>query len=61
MTHGTLTGYTTHGCRCDPCRQAMRAYHQSRKVEVDREALRDVLLEMFPLGLTDDCPARQAA
>ena len=24
--HGTLGGYVHHGCRCAPCRTAMRAY-----------------------------------
>lgn len=62
MSHGTLTGYT-YGCRCDECKLAMREYHQRRcpPPSVDREALADLLQELFPKGLTDDCPAARAA
>jgi hypothetical protein len=63
MKHGTLTGYTTHACRCEECRAAMRAYHVRRgagPLEVDRDLICDLLHELFPDGLTDDCPARRA-
>jgi hypothetical protein len=30
--HGTLTGYTTYGCRCDLCREAMSIYHAERRL-----------------------------
>lgn len=26
--HGTITGYTTRGCRCDRCRRAWREYRR---------------------------------
>jgi hypothetical protein len=33
--HGTVSGYRSHGCRCDLCRKAqseyMKAYHHNRK------------------------------
>lgn len=36
INHGTLTGYTTHACRCPDCRAAntaySRAYRQRHKV-----------------------------
>jgi hypothetical protein len=43
MRHGTRH---SHKCRCEEC----------RKPKVDHEALRDLLLELFPDGLTEDCP-----
>lgn len=30
LTHGTASGYTHHGCRCDACREARNAYRRSR-------------------------------
>ena len=61
--HGTLDGYTHHACRCPQCRQAMSHYHHTHNPTVvqDRTAMRNLLQELFPLGLTDDCPARQHA
>ena len=35
--HGTLTAYTDHRCRCDPCRAAMRAYYREYRAR-KREA-----------------------
>lgn len=29
--HGTLTGYTSYGCKCDACRDASREYRKNRK------------------------------
>lgn len=66
--HGTPTGYTTDKCRCPDCREAQRVYHQewrARRREVirddeARELLRELLNDVFPFGLTDDCPARKA-
>jgi cytidine deaminase len=61
--HGTVGGYTNHGCRCGECRAAMSEYLRRRRCglsePVDREALKDLLHELFPDGLTDDCPARR--
>ena len=31
--HGTLTGYSNDGCRCDPCRDAYRAYTAARQAK----------------------------
>lgn len=30
FTHGTDSGYRNHGCRCDPCKEAGRAYNALR-------------------------------
>lgn len=67
--HGTRTGYT-YGYRCADCREAARVEEQNRarrrgvrprtagvRTDESFEALRDVLHELFPHGLTDDCPA----
>jgi hypothetical protein len=63
MTHGTNSGYA-HGCRCTACTKpavtTTGARYQRRKpLQVDRKLLSDLLQDMFPLGLTDDCPARR--
>lgn len=29
--HGTLTGYTSWGCKCDPCKDSQRRYYAGRK------------------------------
>jgi hypothetical protein len=39
----------------------VKQHKQSGLAGVDRKALADLLNEMFPLGLTDDCPARRKA
>lgn len=71
--HGKLWTYNS-GCRCDPCRDVASVYRKARRarcgpskprgekfnLDVEREALGDLLNELFPLGLTDDCPARKA-
>lgn len=31
-THGTVGGYTNHGCRCTECREAWRIYHADWRV-----------------------------
>lgn len=31
--HGTLTGYSNDGCRCEPCSDAYRAYYQARRAK----------------------------
>jgi len=28
--HGTNNGYVNHGCRCEPCHEANKAYQRSR-------------------------------
>jgi hypothetical protein len=61
--HGTPARYFHHGCRCDQCHKAACEYNRDRLghgVKVDKAAMRDLLHELFPLGLTDDCPARQS-
>jgi hypothetical protein len=64
MKHGTMYAYNKLGCRCDACKQARRdLYHGGRHGPQDAvatELLTEILQEMFPLGLTDDCPARKA-
>jgi hypothetical protein len=55
--------YTHERCRCDPCRSAQREYQRdydrrrrrtaaSSDIQVDRNALADLLHELFPDGLT---------
>lgn len=68
IPHGTPSGYSYHRCRCDVCRTAWRRknrakYHERMGdvVKVDRDRLSDLLNELFPMGLTDDCPARRSA
>jgi hypothetical protein len=76
MKHGTTYAYRTRRCRCELCREAhsasMRDYKARKRggppalprgsyAKVDEEFLSDLLHELFPDGLTDDCPARRAA
>lgn len=71
IKHGTLTGYV-NGCRCDPCADARRAYQRDYRARTRtarlageprtteaRQWLADLLHELAPDGLTDDCPARR--
>lgn len=60
MKHGTLTGYD-RGCRCEACRHTQSDYAAARNagLRVDHKLLGDLLHELFPDGLTDDCPARR--
>jgi len=64
MIHGTVNAYNHHGCRCSECRGAMRRAAHARNsrgmVVKDRHLMRDLLGELFPLGLTPDCPVRKA-
>ena len=39
--HGTLDGYTNWGCRCAPCRQAMRDYQQDYRARRTESAPAD--------------------
>lgn len=43
MTHGTISGYTWHGCRCDACTRAqrvrMREYRKRRTTGVPSDRL----------------------
>jgi hypothetical protein len=73
MRHGTVYAYR-EGCRCEACRAAhaaaRRDYNERKRGEPveargsyskdDRDFLSDLLHELFPDGLTDDCPARRA-
>ncbi len=63
MNHGTITGYATLRCRCTECKQAGRNYNAERRGNpiVDENRLSDLLHELFPDGLTDECPVRQRA
>lgn len=62
MVHGTVSGYSHGGCRCDACRSAMREYHRRHRrgergsFDPLEDALSDLLHELFPNGLTPDCP-----
>lgn len=48
MNHGSLTAYIYHGCRCDPCRAAMRDHMRAYqpRYRADRIAR----------GVCIDCP-----
>jgi hypothetical protein len=59
VRHGTTYSYDVRACRCEECREA-KAYARGN-VKVDEKLLSDLLHELFPDGLTDDCPARKAA
>jgi hypothetical protein len=73
VKHGTAHAYRTACCRCETCREAhaetQRRYRERRYgprtpargsySKVDQEFLSDLLHELFPDGLTDDCPARR--
>lgn len=68
MIHGTRSTYVNHGCRCDECKAANAArsraiYHGERlaPLHADEARFADLLHELAPDGLTDDCPARRAA
>ncbi len=37
-SHGTRSGYSNHGCRCDPCREAGNAYERARPSRTPRAA-----------------------
>jgi hypothetical protein len=59
--HGTTSRYVK-GCRCPECTQAITEYQRRRRqstdrADIDRHGLSDLLNELFPHGLTDDCPA----
>jgi hypothetical protein len=61
LTHGTMNAYNNRGCRCDACRAAKRELRKpADPATTSHELLMEVLQDMFPLGLTDDCPARKA-
>lgn len=55
--HGSPQSYKD-GCRCDECRWAMSRYNRDRPPS-RRDQLADALNELFPYGLTDDCPWAQ--
>jgi hypothetical protein len=73
MRHGTAYAYRKGGCRCEACRAEHAAKQREWKERkygapvrprgpVDRfgeDLLSDLLHELFPDGLTDDCPARR--
>jgi queuine/archaeosine tRNA-ribosyltransferase len=64
MKHGKYSTYTNHRCRCEACRRANREHSAHlRKGDGTRHLHTEfahLLHELFPLGLTDDCPARKA-
>lgn len=63
--HGTVNAYVNRGCRCEACRRAHSDYQRERRPRrysayAERfDHLRDLLIELAPDGLTDDCPARR--
>jgi hypothetical protein len=69
VPHGTASGYSYHGCRCDECRaawarskrewRARRRGSPTTSYEGPNPALSRLLDELFPDGLTDECPARR--
>jgi hypothetical protein len=57
LKHGTENAYKNRGCRCELCLAARR--EDRRAPGVDHGLIADLLNELFPFGLTDDCPARR--
>lgn len=56
--HGTRSRYANQRCRCEDCREAhavAQRLYRRREIPVD-PAMRDLLNELFPFGLTNDCP-----
>jgi hypothetical protein len=50
LTHGTLTAYVSHKCRCGPCRNSWNAYYRERRYQAKCvQALKDTL-NRKPLG-----------
>ena len=58
MIHGTYNAYVYHRCRCLRCKRANADYRRGLRglAAVDHDALSDLLNELVPYGLTDDCP-----
>lgn len=46
--HGTAGGYINHHCRCQPCREAERAYHRDRAL-VDEPKTNEIRRDLFLL------------
>jgi hypothetical protein len=73
VRHGTTYAYRKAACRCEPCRaahaKAQREWKERKygapvpkrayNTQADQDFLADLLHELFPDGLTDDCPARR--
>jgi hypothetical protein len=57
INHGTWYAYLKRGCRCESCLDAAREHYFTPSV--DHDFLSDLLNDLFPFGLTDDCPARR--
>ena len=58
LNHGTITGYTTFGCRCDACANAGREWRHQRNLK--RRKARPPMLPVEPLfGLLDDSNRRE--
>lgn len=58
VIHGTITGYTGGGCRCDACAAAGKEWRRKRQEK--KRAMRPPNLPVEPLyGLLDDSNRRE--
>lgn len=66
--HGTRNGYQHHGCRCDPCKDANRAYmlaynaaNPRKNGAYERAVNYEAQLRRIERGLPDDDPRHGTA
>lgn len=64
--HGTLSGYTNHGCRCGDCRSAWNAYQREYRLRLVERPVPDDAHGRYTTYLSwscrcDDCRAAWAA
>lgn len=58
MMHGTISGYTSGGCRCEPCMEAGREWRRKRQAKI--VANRPPKLPVAPIyALLDDSNRRR--
>lgn len=59
LTHGTITGYTTHGCRCEPCAEAGARWREKRKARYAAKPKPPMLPVEPILAILDDYNRRE--
>jgi hypothetical protein len=57
--HGTIRGYTTHRCRCEPCKAAWATYHRDYRAQ--RKAAKKLAVLADALAARDALAEREAA
>jgi hypothetical protein len=57
MTHGTITAYRNHGCRCEECRATQAAYNRrNRATRLDTGSLSHGTRSAYDAGCRcDEC------